>query len=72
VTSCSPVEIHWSFGGNKQAVPIHGVEGKAIKKQAMSFLLRAGLLFGLFFDPEDGASMFLPNIYEILSDCTEL
>jgi hypothetical protein len=52
--------------------PIFWVEGKAVKKQSMSFLLRVGFLLVLLFDPENGTSMFLPNIYEILSDCTEL
>jgi hypothetical protein len=31
-------------------------------------LLLAGFLSGLFFDPEDGGSAFLPNISEILQD----
>jgi hypothetical protein len=29
---------------------------------SVSYLLPAGFLFGLFFDPEDGGNMFLQNV----------
>jgi hypothetical protein len=48
VTACSLFEVNRSFEGT-------------CSYQA-SYLLHAGSLLGLFFDPEDGTNMFLRNI----------
>jgi hypothetical protein len=36
------------------------------------FLLHADLLLGFPFDREDGGSVFLQNVDELLPDCTAL
>jgi hypothetical protein len=42
-------------------LPSSGSKNKPSKKPAC-YLLHAGFLLGLFFDPEDGRDMFLQNV----------
>jgi hypothetical protein len=39
---------------------------------SVCYLLRAGFLFGLFFDPEDGGDMSLLNVGRLSKDGTAL
>jgi hypothetical protein len=45
---------------------------RTIYSFAACYLLHSGLLFGLFFDPEDGGEMFLRNACWLLTGHTEL
>jgi hypothetical protein len=48
ITPCNPLKVNRRFGGTCRLLP-----GSAC------YLLHAGFLLGLFFDPEDGGDMFL-------------
>jgi hypothetical protein len=39
---------------------------------AVFYLLHAGFLLGIFFDPEDGCAMFLSNTDQLSTDYTVL
>jgi hypothetical protein len=39
---------------------------------AVCYLLHAGFLLGLYFDPENGGNMFLRNVGCLSTDCTAL
>jgi hypothetical protein len=39
-----------------------------IKQSSPCYLLHAGLLLGLFFDPEDGGDMFLRKVGSLAAD----
>jgi hypothetical protein len=42
--------------------PLAGIKHFAVKPSSACYLLLAGFLLGLFFNPEDGDDMFLQNI----------
>jgi hypothetical protein len=51
-------------------LPYSRSKNKPSKKPASRarYLAHAGLLFGFFFDPENGGNMFLQNVGRLLMD----
>jgi hypothetical protein len=45
---------------------------KQVANSPACFLLHAGYLIGLFFDPEDDGSMSLQNVSRFSTDCMAL
>jgi hypothetical protein len=69
ITSCSPLKVNTRFGGIYR---LH-LQGRRISlKNLHAKCFLAGLLLGLFFDPEDGNNMFLRNVGRFLTDCMAL
>jgi hypothetical protein len=62
ISPCGPVDVHLCFGGT-YCLLLLGISGS---------LLLAGYLLGLFFDPEDGGSMFLQDVREFIPANTGL
>jgi hypothetical protein len=54
ITLCSPLKVSWHFGGTSSGS----------KQSSAWYLLHAGFLLGLFFDPEDGGDMFLRTLVD--------
>jgi hypothetical protein len=55
ITPCSPLKVKQCLGGIFASIFM--VEGQTKEETRMKFtcyLIHAGFLFGLFFDPEDG------------------
>jgi hypothetical protein len=47
-------------------------EKNSVKKPSLACCLFFDYLHGIFFDPDDGSSMFLRNVGELLTDYTAL
>jgi hypothetical protein len=62
VTPCSPFKVNRRFGG-KYCILLHGRRISHARNQSEAcYLLHAGFLLGLFFDPNDGGDIFLRKI----------
>jgi hypothetical protein len=76
VMLCSPVEVYRLL----EECTVSSCRTEEYTKQVASkkqadrgsacHLLHAGCLLGLLCDPEDGGSMFLPNVSKLLTDYT--
>jgi hypothetical protein len=55
MTPCSPLKINRCFGARNQ-------REAGSKLSSAYYLLHAGFLLGLFFDPEDEVGMFLRKV----------
>jgi hypothetical protein len=65
------IESQLTFRSNMLR-PSSGPKNKPSKKLAWSMLKRSpGVLFGLFFDAEDGGDLFLWNVSRISADVSE-
>jgi hypothetical protein len=66
IKSCSPLKVNRRFGGTYQ---LH-LQGRKInpgryqreRKWQAELDFHAGVLLGLFLDPEDGTGIFLQNV----------
>jgi hypothetical protein len=56
ITPCSPLKVNWCFGGTCHLY-LHGQR----KASSACYLVHAGFVLGLFFNPEAGGDMFLWN-----------
>jgi hypothetical protein len=68
---CSPLQVNGRFGGTC-SLHFQGRRTNQVRNQAVSFLFYAGLLIGLFFDPQNGGDRFLRNFGWLLMEYTAL
>jgi hypothetical protein len=64
ITPCGPLKVNRSFGGQISSifrVEELGKQGTSMKA-LLATCLDAGLLFELFFGPEEGGDKFLRNV----------
>jgi hypothetical protein len=59
ITSCGPLKVNQHCG--IKSPPSSGSKNKP-GRVLLSTCFHPGFLLGLFFDPEDGGDMFLPNV----------
>jgi hypothetical protein len=59
---CSPLKFNWRF---RETCCLH-LQGRKVSQarnqREASSKLHAGLLLGLFFDPDEGSNMFIWNV----------
>jgi hypothetical protein len=64
---CSPLKVNWRFGGTCRKVTNQVANGASA-----CYVLHAGFLLGIYFDPEDGGDIFPQNVSWLSTDCMAL